>query len=168
MNALRKGLNIFYKAEEVLLGILIAAATAVLFANVVLRYGFAANTSWANELVRYIMIWITFIGMGLCFRRGIHVGIDLLMNYLSKKATKVVQVIVNLLSISFLLFLGLYGLELVLFSIDTGQITPSLEIGMFWVYVVIPLGCALSIFHICMFTGKILSGSDELSLNNYE
>ncbi|MFZ4451528.1 TRAP transporter small permease [Salibacterium aidingense] len=166
MNALRKGMQILYKTEETLIGLLIIIATAVLFSNVVLRYGFDANTSWAAELIRYLMIWITFIGMALCFRRGIHVGIDFLLNYLSKRMTKLLQLVVNVLSIVFLIFLGSYGLELVLFSVGTGQITPSLEIGMYWVYLIIPIGCALSILHICVLTFQLLTGKEETSLNN--
>ncbi|MGY4688593.1 TRAP transporter small permease [Salibacterium sp. K-3] len=166
MNALRKGLHLFYKAEEIIIGLLIITATAILFFNVVLRYGFAANTSWANELIRYMMIWITFIGMAICFRRGLHVGIDFILDYLSKRVTRIVQLVVNVLSILFLVFLGYFGMELVLFSMNTGQITPSLEIAIYWIYLIIPIGCLLSIVHIITLSIQLLLGKEETSVNN--
>lgn len=165
MGVLDKGLLWLKRIEEVVIGILIIAATVILFMNVVLRYGFSANVSWANELVRYLMIWITFLGMGMCYRLGIHVGIDFMLDYLPKKVAKAVQVIVNGLSIAFLIFLGYYGIELVFFSIDSNQITPSLEIGIYWVYMIIPLGCVLSIFHIVLLTINIIRNKEELAMN---
>ena len=50
------------RAEEFFCASAILLTTVVLFVNVVLRYGFSASTSWAEELIRYLMIWITFIG----------------------------------------------------------------------------------------------------------
>ncbi|SFO91026.1 TRAP transporter small permease [Salibacterium halotolerans] len=166
MNALQKGLRSFYKTEEAIIGLLIIAATAVLFFNVVMRFGFNANASWANELIRYMMIWITFIGMAICFRKGMHVGIDFILNYLSERVTKAVRLTVYLLSILFMAFLGYFGLELVLFSMNTGQITPSLEIAIYWVYLIIPIGCLLSIFHLVTVSIQLLMNKEEPSENN--
>ncbi|SFM26030.1 TRAP transporter small permease [Salibacterium qingdaonense] len=166
MNALQKGLRFFYKAEEAVIALLIIIATAVLFFNVVMRFGFDTNASWANELIRYAMIWITFIGMAICFRKGVHVGIDFILHYLSKRATKALQFIVHVLSILFLIFLGYFGMELVLFSMNTGQITPSLEIAIYWVYLIIPIGCLLSIFHLVTLSIQLLRKKEETSLNN--
>ncbi|GEL08891.1 TRAP transporter small permease [Salisediminibacterium halotolerans] len=165
MTVLRNGVKVLYKIEEIVIAALIMIATVVLFSNVVLRYGFAANTSWAAELIRYLMIWITFIGMGLCYRRGIHVGIDFMLNYLPKKTKKALQLTVNALSVVFLGFLGYYGWELVQFSYGTNQITPSLEIGIYWVYAIIPIGSALSIFHIIVLSIEMIKSGEELELN---
>ncbi|MFB5664112.1 TRAP transporter small permease [Alteribacillus sp. HJP-4] len=154
------------KIEEIVIAVLLIAATAVLFSNVVLRYGFQANTSWAAEFIRYAMIWITFIGMGLCFQRGIHVGIDFFMEFLAKKYKIWIQLLINICIILFLIFLGWFGFELVQFSIMTNQITPSLELSMYWVYLIIPVGCLLSILHMGILTYRLVTKKEELSLNN--
>lgn len=141
-------MNILRKTEDIFVGTAILAATIVLFVNIILRYFFSANTSWAEEFIRYAMIWIAFIGSSICFRRGIHVGIDLLMNYFSGKGRIALQIYINLISIVFMAFLIKFGIDLVLFSVDTGQITPSLRIKTFWIYLAIPLGALLSLIHI--------------------
>nr|WP_230309204.1 TRAP transporter small permease [Planomicrobium sp. YIM 101495] len=146
------------KTEDIFVGSAILAATLVLFINIILRYFFSANTSWAEEFIRYAMIWIAFIGSAICFRRGIHVGVDLLINYFSGKGKVILQTIINVVSILFMALLVKYGIDLVLFSMNTGQITPSLEIKTFWIYLAIPLGAVLSIFHIVHRTYLMLRG----------
>ncbi|MTD30710.1 TRAP transporter small permease [Planomicrobium sp. YIM 101495] len=151
-------MNILKKTEDIFVGSAILAATLVLFINIILRYFFSANTSWAEEFIRYAMIWIAFIGSAICFRRGIHVGVDLLINYFSGKGKVILQTIINVVSILFMALLVKYGIDLVLFSMNTGQITPSLEIKTFWIYLAIPLGAVLSIFHIVHRTYLMLRG----------
>ncbi|OLS39301.1 TRAP transporter small permease [Bacillus sp. MRMR6] len=136
------------RIEEAFLGTSIALATLVLFVNIVLRYVFSANTNWAEEFIRYVMIWITFIGCSVCFSRGLHVGIDFFLEFVSKKWNNVIGILVNIVSIILMIFLVRYGTELVKFSMNTGQITPSLQIKMYWVYLGIPVGAALSLIHL--------------------
>lgn len=153
-------MKILKKVEDFFVGISILAATLVLFANIVLRFFFGANTSWAEEFIRYAMIWIAFIGSSICFRRGIHVGVDLLMNALSKKGKSFLQLYTNIIAIVFMGFLIKYGFDLVLFSMKTGQISPSLQIKTFWVYLAIPLGALLSIMHLVVQTYHLLRKSE--------
>lgn len=143
------------RIEEAFVGICLLAVTIVLFVNIVLRFGFSANTNWAEEVIRYGMIWITFIGAAICFRRGLHVGIDFFLDYLSKKWGAIIALVVNLFSIVFMAFIFYYSIELVKFSIDSGQITPSLQIKMFYIYLAIPIGALLSLIHLVVHTFKL-------------
>lgn len=149
-------MQILKKAEDAFVGITILVATGLLFVNIILRYFFAANTTWAEEFIRYAMIWIAFIGSSICFRRGIHVGVDLLLNSLKGKGKRLLHVYINLLAIVFMGFLVKFGVDLVMFSMSTGQITPSLKIKLYWIYLAIPIGAALSIFHIAVNTVQII------------
>lgn len=153
-------MNILKKTEDVFVGTAIITATVILFVNIILRSFFNANTTWAEEFIRYAMIWIAFIGSSICFRRGIHFGVDLLMNSLADKGKKVLQIYINLAVIIFMVFLMKYGFDLVLFSIDTNQITPSLEIKIFWIYLAIPIGSILSLIHVGIHTFKLLRNQE--------
>ncbi|MFS0689372.1 TRAP transporter small permease [Sporosarcina sp. 179-K 8C2 HS] len=149
-------MQILKKAEDAFVGITLLVATGLLFVNIILRYFFAANTTWAEEFIRYAMIWIAFIGSSICFRRGIHVGVDLLLNSLKAKGKRLLNVYINILAIIFMGFLVKFGVDLVMFSMSTGQITPSLKIKLYWIYLAIPLGAALSILHIAINTIQII------------
>lgn len=153
------------RIEEAFLGVSIAVATLVLFVNIVLRYVFSANTNWTEEFIRYTMIWITFIGCSVCFRKGLHVGIDFFLEFVSKKWNAVIGIVVNIVSMVLMIFLVVYGTELVIFSMNTGQITPSLQIKMYWVYLGIPVGALLSLIHLF---SKILNQFKSLKTKSYE
>ena len=47
------------RGEEILIGLLILSASLILFANVIARYVFNDGFSWAEELVRYQIVWLT-------------------------------------------------------------------------------------------------------------
>ena len=153
-------MQILRKTEDIFVGLTLLVATLLLFVNIVLRYFFAANTTWAEEFIRYAMIWIAFIGSSICFRRGIHVGVDLLMNSLGVKGKRVLTIYINILAVLFMGFLVKFGFDLVMFSINTGQITPSLKIKTFWIYLAIPVGAVLSILHIVVNTIQLLKEKD--------
>lgn len=101
------------------------------------------------------MIWITFIGMAICFKKGIHFSVDILIKSLPDKGSRLLQIIINIISIVFMLLLIYYGMEITIFNYNSGQITPSLEIGIFWVYLAIPVGAALSLLHLILNTIEI-------------
>src|SRR5699024_12451051 len=88
-----KALN---KLEEWFVGLAMIAATLILFINIILRYFFNENQSWADEFVRYSIIWIAFIGAAICFRQGIHFCVDLLIKNLSTKYNPINNIFFNI------------------------------------------------------------------------
>lgn len=148
-------MKILNKLEEVFVGIAMIAATGVLFINIILRYFFNENQSWADEFVRYTIIWIAFVGAAICFRQGIHFGVDLLIKSLPEKYRPYLQVYINVMCIIFVILLIYFGFKLVFFSMQTGQTTPSLQISTFWIYLSIPLGATLSLLYLAIDTFKL-------------
>lgn len=142
--------------EEAFIGFLIMGVTGLLFVNVILRYVFSANLSWAEELIRFGIIWVTFIGSSICFQKGIHVGIDVLIDALPGIKKTILQLIINILSLLLMVFLVKYGFDLVIFSAERGQIAPALKIKIYWVYLAIPVGAVLSILYILIDTYSLL------------
>ncbi len=149
-------MKIFNKTEEAFVGISMMAVTILLFINIILRFFFSAGISWTEEFIRYTIIWITFIGASICFRRGIHVGIDVLIDYLPEKGKKTLNFIINIMAIALMVCLIKFGYDLVIFSKSTGQLTPALQIQMFWVYLAIPIGALLSLIHLMIQTYEMI------------
>ena len=73
-------------AETAFIGAAIAAASLVLFVNVVLRYVLLAPISWAEEISIYLVIWIVFVGGSVLIRTGGHITVDLLPRALPPRA----------------------------------------------------------------------------------
>ncbi|MCG8484876.1 MAG: TRAP transporter small permease [Clostridia bacterium] len=140
-------MKILAKIEETLIGILLLVATIVLFANVVLRT-FNHSTVWAEEFIRYAMIWITFIGSAICFRKNIHFGVDVILRIPSKLFVKVIKCLIIILSGLFSFYVLRYGIQLTLFAKEMGQIAPASQIQLYLIYMVLPIGAALSIIYL--------------------
>ena len=51
------------------LGILMIGVVA---AQVFFRYVLNHSLFWSEELARYILVWLTFLGASVAYRRGVH------------------------------------------------------------------------------------------------
>ena len=71
MPILRRLNEYSHSLEELLIGGLLATASVILFANVVARYIFNWGGPWADELVRYEIVWMVFIGGSVAALTGI-------------------------------------------------------------------------------------------------
>lgn len=126
--------------EEIVLGLLLATASFILFANVVARYFFNWGFSWAEELVRYEIIWMVFLGGSIAAREGLHIGVDLLVRIAPPPLRKLLLVTVNGVSALFCGFLAYFGFSLLSQTKAFGQVSPALEVPMWTVQAAIPLG----------------------------
>lgn len=126
--------------EEGLVATGIAAASLVLFINVVLRYFFNSGWTWAEEFTRYTIVWIVFIGSSICARKGMHLAVDALAIRFSESGQRLLRMFVNVVCVFFCVYLIIYGYETVLLAYEMEQITAALEMPMYYVYLAIPVG----------------------------
>ncbi len=149
-------LRILDHLEEWLIAFLMAAATLVIFAAVVHRYGsgipilqdflLKINMSWAQELCIFMFIWMAKFGAAYGVRTGIHVGVDVVVNAMD---TKWRRIFVTFGLLAGALFTGLvawFGTTFVSALVGTEQVSSDLEWPMWLVYLCIPVGSALMCF----------------------
>ncbi|MBQ7084342.1 MAG: TRAP transporter small permease [Anaerotignum sp.] len=83
-------------------------------ANVFCRYVLNDSITWAEEAMRFICIWLVFIGSSLTIRIDGHVSIDVLQSFLKNTKVKfVLYVITRIVAASFLVVLLPASIELV-------------------------------------------------------
>ncbi|MCB8887941.1 TRAP transporter small permease [Vreelandella malpeensis] len=131
------------RSEEVVIGLLILSASLILFANVVARYVFNDGFSWAEELVRYQIVWMVLLGASVAARQGIHIGVDILRRFSPAPVAKALTLLVHGLSIVFCAFLVFYGIELTEQTHRFGQVSSALQAPMWVVQLAIPVGALL-------------------------
>ena len=157
--------------EEVLNGSFLIAATLLLFVNIVLRYFFHSATTWAEEAIRYAMIWITFFGGSICARNKMHVGIDIFAQMAPPVLKKIMLVTAQLSAALFTALLTIYSFELTMLLVETSQKSPALMMPMWIVYVSMPLGGALMTIRFIVAAYKVYKEkpddveADELDLS---
>lgn len=135
--ALIKILNNF---EEYICVTGLAVMTAVVFLQVIMRYVFSSALSWSEEFARYTFIWISWVGASYAVREGAHFRVQVFVNNLKGNARKCLELCVLAAWFTFCFFLAWYGTELVLFLINTGQVSAAMEIPMSLPYMAIPVG----------------------------
>ena len=117
------------------------SVTFVLFINVVLRYVFKAGLVWAEEYARYAIIWIVMAGSGAAVRENIHMSITAIIDVTKGKTLHfIINMFVLVVATSFSLFLIYAGIRLTSSMITNNQVSPALEIPLWWIYVSIPIG----------------------------
>ncbi|NYT43983.1 TRAP transporter small permease [Alcaligenaceae bacterium] len=80
---MRQIIHWYFKTLEFLIVLCLAAMCIMVFSNVVLRHFFDSGINIAEELSRFMFIWLTFLGAIVAMREGGHLGVDMLVARLS-------------------------------------------------------------------------------------
>ncbi len=140
--------NLLMRVNRAALVLLLAAMALIIFANVVLRYTTSQSIEWAEEVSRYLMVWLTFLGAGPVLRYGGHIALDNLQDSLSPRAAYAVRVLIACLLFAFFGFMVWFGLLYV--ERAQFQMTPTTQIAMSWVYAAMPIGGLLLMLHFAL------------------
>lgn len=135
--------KVLSRAEEICVALLLCAASLILFIDVAGRFLFSTSFSWAAESVRYAIVWVVFIGSSIAARRGIHISIDALREFLPPPARRPLILLVLAISILFCALMLWFAIQLVATMQGYRQVSPAMQIPMWWVYLAIPVGVGL-------------------------
>lgn len=128
-------------ALGVAVSVLLSAMAGICFLEVILRYLFAASLSWYDELVGYLLVWLTFLSAVLAQSHGQHIGIADLVMRAPERARRTLALASHFVLVAVHLALLFYGAQLALRFL--GERATSVPVPMGAVYGVIPLSAAL-------------------------
>ena len=107
--------------------------------NVFCRYVLNDSITWAEEAMRFICIWLVFIGSSLTIRIDGHISIDILQSILKNKKVKfVLYVITRIVAASFLVVLLPASIQLV--QNMSNSYSSAVGISYSVVYLSFPIG----------------------------
>ena len=90
--------EIIARAEQFLLAIMLSLMILLAFLQIVLRNFFATGLSWADPMVRYLVLWAGFTGAALATKEGKHIKIDVFSQWLPGLSNRIVHLIIDLFS----------------------------------------------------------------------
>lgn len=112
------------------------------------RYFTSNPSSFTDELSRYFMIWLGILGAAYVAGQSRHVAIDILPKKISPRVQSFLSSLVQWFVIAFALFgLVIGGSNLVYITFVLNQYSPSLQIPLGVVYLIIPISGLLIIFY---------------------
>jgi TRAP-type transport system small permease protein len=135
--------------------VLAAAIFVIVIAAVIARYGFGQAVSWTEEVPRYLLIWVSFLGAAACVLRREHVGFDVLLNALPGKARRAMSVAISLMMFAFGFVMLRYGIDFV--RDFGGDLMETIPFRNYWYYPAMPV----SGFLMMVFALKLVA--DELT-----
>ncbi|WP_425072911.1 TRAP transporter small permease [Sagittula sp. S175] len=137
-------IDLFFKALEWLLVFLLAGMTVMVFANVVLRYGFGSGIDVSEELSRFFFVWLIFLGAIVAMRHNMHMGFDLVVSTVSEPVRRVLLTLANgaVLAVCLMILIG----TLQQFHVNATNIAPVTRMSMAWVFgVLIPMSSLIGL-----------------------
>ncbi|MFZ3159575.1 MAG: TRAP transporter small permease [Rhodoferax sp.] len=151
--------------EEWIIGLMLAAMTALTFLQVVMRYVFNSGFSWALELTTVFSAFMIFVGISYGVRVGSHIGVDALVKMMKPAARRNVSILAVLLS---LLYVGLVltgASTYVLKMKEVGIEFEDMPIERWQVLIIMPLGFLLTGWRFMQILIDLITGkTDSLRL----
>ena len=121
---------------------------AIIFMQVFTRTIFNYSTRWAEELGRYLTIWMVFLAGCSALRKGQLVGLKFIIEKVPEKYNTSIRLVCDSLILFFLSIMTLYGIKLVMFNFARRQLSPALRIPIGWIYFAIPISGIIMILFV--------------------
>ena len=155
MGKMLKHLNDF---EEHILAFLLPVMCITICIATFSRFTNIFIITWAEELTRYCMVWMTYFGISAAAKRGEHFCVTVFADMLPVAFQKVISVIRMILLLVFTFVVTKYGFTILENQLGMKQISPSLNWPMWGVYSVIIIGSVLMTIRYTIFETRQLLG----------
>lgn len=95
-----------YAVEDWLTLAVFWAMAVCVFLQFFTRYALNNSLAWTEEIAANCLVIVVFMGAAMCVRMGRHIVVDLLYNLLPRRAVRVLEVVVDVISIGFYAYMG--------------------------------------------------------------
>lgn len=136
------------RVEQWLCSLLIVVFGLLLIANVFARYVLNSPLYFANELAIYILIWMAFLAISIAVHYDQHVRLTMLVGLLPARAQRVCYWLTELVCLVMLAVIGGYAVAWLRSPSVGYDIAITLDWPKWHFYLIVPIFCATSIFHL--------------------
>ena len=127
----------------------------IMMVQVLMRYGFNNSLIWAEEVCRYLLIWLSMLALLFAYERGEIASVRMALYALPRRLGYFAIILANLLAAIFCFVMVYYGYK---YAVLAGsQPIPAIQFifsdlfgdntlnvpTVFWVYAVLPVGMAM-------------------------
>ena len=146
----------FCKVEKTITWIVFAIMLSLLLIQVFCRYVFSMPLAWAEELVRYTYIAVSFTGAIVAVRERSHIGIDIILSIVNKvfktersrrNAMDALDIFSSVVQVIFFAVITVWMIEYNIDIAAKNQITTANEWPMWIMCLPVTISCGLMAFH---------------------
>ena len=91
------------------IALLFGVIACIMFTQVVFRYVFNNSLSWSEELIRFLFVWLTFLGGALAIKDNTHIAVEFFIERLPVKYLKYINILNHALITTFFAFMVVIG-----------------------------------------------------------
>jgi TRAP-type C4-dicarboxylate transport system, small permease component len=143
-------MKFFDNLEEYCILVLFPIMVIVVLAATFARYTQFFSMFWGEEVARYIMVYLGYLGIALAMKRRAHIGVSALTDMVkSKSGKRVVLVVQALIILAFCGIISAFLLTIISKQFVIGQTSPALELPIWVPYGAVPLGMILLAVRTC-------------------
>jgi len=146
LNIFDRFLNFISAVVRYVILVMTSCIFIIVLFTVFSRYLFNYVASWSEEVPRYLLVWIGFLGAALAVRQNEHIGFDYIFNKLPPTGQKILALLLNLGIVIIGLIMLVYGIDFVKqFGGDWMESIPYTNI---WFYISLPISGALILLYV--------------------
>jgi TRAP-type C4-dicarboxylate transport system permease small subunit len=142
MDSTRRILAALGQLEEWLLVVAFSAMGIALLSQVFFRYILNSPLIWTEELARYLLVWVTFLGINYGIRHRAHIEMEYFFNKFPRILQRVIPIVTQVFTVACLLQFLPGALRFV--SAQRAIDSSAMQINMGLVYAVIPIGMVVT------------------------
>jgi C4-dicarboxylate transporter DctQ subunit len=131
-----------FEAVVLAVGIILMAANSI--ANVVGRFVFAQSIYFSEELNQFLIVLVTFVGIGYAARKGRHIRMSAVYDQFGDRGRKVLMIIIAATTACVMFALAWFSYEYVARLASLGKVTPSLQVPLYLTYLWVPVGFVIT------------------------
>ncbi len=98
--------------EDIMAFIIFWALASVVFLQFFSRYVLNDSYAWTEEIARYFLMWLTFIGGATAMRRGTHIGVEAIQAFMPDWMARFSRFIIDAITLGFLGCLCWFGITI--------------------------------------------------------
>ena len=158
MRTVLKAVDKFQNAVNNLIAAVMMVIMVIILVQTVGR-GISLSIPWSEEASRYLFVTMILLGINIGISQNMMVNIDMIDNFLSKGAKKVVCVIPEVigLAVACMFFYSTFPM----IKIGQFQKSPALQLPMSVMYIIMAVGSALAVLATLIRLIRLFTDSDK-------
>ena len=137
--------DVIARVEQAFVAGLLSLMIVIAFLQIVLRNVFSTGFLWGDPLVRYLVLWVGFIGASLAAKEGKHIAIEVLGRIVSNRYNRYIEIFAHLVSFGICSVLVYAAVKFTIYEAEIGH---AIFFGIHsWVLqLIIPIAMGLMTF----------------------
>ena len=121
--------------------VLVAAITVIVALGVFFRFVLNNSLPWTEEVAKFVMVWLAFIGAPVVLKEGGHIAIDFIPARLPARIGHTLLMLIQIVVMVVLAVLVYQGWALAWNALP--QVAATVEVSLFYIFLAVPIGSAL-------------------------